>query len=98
MKYTVIVNDSTRYRMGEERSVVIEEDDIAHVSELAQVILATEALERKHGEGADPHDHEDEWVGIYNNLHVAAIIEGEPKVWINDAAVEPDNDNYERGC
>lgn len=96
MMYTVIVSDRTRYEAGIERRIVCE-GDLNHACGVAQVTVATEVLEASHGTGAQPHDHEDEWLWIYDRIPVLAIIEGEPKVWLNDEAVEPHEDNYTTG-
>jgi hypothetical protein len=95
MIYTVVVSDRSLYRAGEEHAFVCE-GDLTYVHGAAQVRMASAILERRHGKNADPHDHEDEWMDIYDCIPVIAIIEGTPKLWLNDPVVEADADNFHR--
>lgn len=91
MKYTAIISNSNGFvnaGLSIEETVVVEAERINDVVGEAQVIVASRILEELCGEGSQPNDYEDLWMQIYDHIPVVAIIEGEPKVIINDEIYE----------
>jgi hypothetical protein len=89
--YTVIIydySDTASARGLRVATVQVQADAVEAAAGVAEVVIATEVWNKRHPGIGEPHDQEprmdDEWIACMEAVGTKAVIEGHPRVYIED--------------
>jgi hypothetical protein len=86
--YTVIVYDYSDTARGLMLAVQVQGDSPETAAGVAEVVIATQVWNRRHPGVGEPYNQEprmdEEWIACMEAVDAKAVIEGHPRVYIED--------------